>query len=76
MNEVMTRAEAEAQFPNEWVLMANPEADQGMNYRGEIIAHEKDKAELLRKAKERPLPRRVAVFYTGPVVPPGMKVLM
>ena len=26
MNEVMSRAEIEARFPNEWILMVDPEA--------------------------------------------------
>jgi len=76
MSEVMTRAEAEVLFPDEWVLMDNSEPVTDGNYRGRVIAHGKDKAQMLQKAKSLPLPREVAVFFTGPVVPPGMKVLL
>jgi hypothetical protein len=76
MNEVMTRAEAKVLFPDEWVLMDNAEPVTDGNYRGRIIAHGKDKAEVVRQARAQTLPRKVAVFFTGPVVPPGMKVLL
>ena len=76
MSGMMTRAEAKALFPNEWVLMDNTELVTEGNNKGRVIAHAKDKADVLRKAKGLPLPREVAVFFTGPVVPPGMKVLL
>jgi hypothetical protein len=76
MSEVMTRAEAEVLFPNGWVLMDNSEPVTDGNYKGRLIAHGKDKADLVRRAKSLLLPREVVVFFTGPVVPPGMKVLL
>ncbi|HKB01659.1 MAG TPA: hypothetical protein VKD90_05535, partial [Gemmataceae bacterium] len=72
----MTRREAETLFPNEWVLMDNTEPVTDGNYRGRVLAHGKDKTEILRQAKGQTLPREVVVFFTGPVVPPGMKVLL
>jgi len=76
MSEVMTRAEAEGLFPNEWVLMDNSEPVTDGNYKGRVIAHGKDRAEVVRSALAQTLPRKVAVFFAGPVVPPGMKVLL
>jgi hypothetical protein len=72
----MTRAEAEVRFPNEWVLMDNSEPVIDGNYKGQVLAHGKDRKEVLLQAKAQALPKRVAVFFTGPVVPPGMKVLL
>ena len=76
MSEVMTRAEAKVLYPDEWVLMDNSEPVTDGNYRGRVLAHGRTKADVLRQAKSRPLPREVVVFFTGPVVPPGMKVLL
>jgi hypothetical protein len=76
MSEVMTRAEAEVLFPDEWVLMDNSEPVTDGNYRGRVIAHAKNRAEVVQEARTQALPARVAVFFTGPVVPPGMKVLL
>jgi hypothetical protein len=76
MSEVMTRAEAITLFPSEWVLMDNSEPVADGNYRGRVLAHGKDQADMLRRAKRLSLPREVALFFTGPVVPPGMKVLL
>jgi hypothetical protein len=75
MNEVMTRTEVEALYPNEWILMADPEPGTDVNYRGRVVAHDKDKTELLRKAKGLSIPRRVAIFFAGPPIPQGMKAL-
>jgi hypothetical protein len=75
MNEVLTRAGVEARFPNEWILMVDPDPGTDINFRGRVVAHEKDKRGLLRKAMELPLPRNIAVFFSGPVIPPGMMVL-
>jgi hypothetical protein len=75
MNEVMSRAELANLYPDEWILMVDPEPGNDTNCRGRVVAHGKDKAELLRKAKELPIPRHVAIFFTGPPTPPGMKVL-
>ena len=76
MSEVMTRAEAEALYPNEWVLMDNSDPAADGNYKGRIIAHARDRAAVVREAMAQTLPKKVAVFFSGPVVPPGMKVLL
>jgi hypothetical protein len=76
MSEVMTRAEAKVLYPDEWVLMDNSDPVVDGNYKGRVIAHGKDRADLVRRAKGLTLPRELVVFFTGPVVPPGMKVLL
>jgi hypothetical protein len=75
MNEVMSRKELEVLYPNEWILMVDPEPGWDINYRGRVVAHSPDRAEVLRKGMELPAPRHVAVFFTGPPIPPGMRVL-
>jgi hypothetical protein len=76
MNEVMTRAEVETLFPNEWILMIDPDPGTDINIRGRVIAHSKDRDEIHRKAMELPVPRNIAVFFAGPPFPPGMAVLL
>lgn len=76
MNEVLTRAEVEALFPNEWILMTDPDPGTDVNFRGRVIAHSKDRDEIHRKAMELPTPRRTAVFFAGPLFPPGTEVLL
>ena len=44
MNEVLTRAEMEAQFDGEWVLVADPEVDDSHEVqRGRVIHHSMDR---------------------------------
>ena len=44
MNEVLTRAEMEAQFDGEWVLVADPEVDKYHEVqRGRVVYHGKDR---------------------------------
>ena len=75
MNEVMSQVEIEALYPNEWILMVDPEPGWEVNLRGRVIAHSKVREEIHRMAMELPTPRHIAVFFTGPPFPPGMEVL-
>ena len=44
MNEVLTRAEMEAQFDSEWVLVADPEIDNSHEVRrGRVVYHGSDR---------------------------------
>jgi hypothetical protein len=76
MNEIMTRSEVETLFPNEWILMIDPDPGNDINFRGRVVAHSKDRAEIHRKAMELPAPRHIAVFFAGPPFPPGTEVLL
>ena len=43
MSEVLTRAEMEARFDGEWVLVADPEMDENREVlRGRVISHGQD----------------------------------
>ena len=72
MNEVitehiMTQAEIEAQFENEWILVENPQFDATDTLvRGKVLWHSKDRDEVYRKDLEL-RPRSAAYLYTGPV---------
>jgi hypothetical protein len=67
MNEVLTTAEINERFPSEWVLLVDPQTDENLEVLGgKVIYHGKDRDEVDRKAMEVPIPRHIAVFYTGP----------
>ncbi|MHB1425622.1 MAG: hypothetical protein ACYC3I_20835 [Gemmataceae bacterium] len=66
MNEVMTMAQINQRFPSEWVLLSDPQTDENLEVLGgTVICHSKDEVEIHRKAMELPIPRHIAVFYTG-----------
>jgi hypothetical protein len=68
MNEVLTMAEIEARFPKEWVLLGDPETNEYQEVlRGRLIFHSSDRDEVDRQALLLPIPRHIAIFYTGPI---------
>jgi hypothetical protein len=67
MNEVMTMAEIEKQFDNEWVLLEDPYLDERKQVAGgKLLFHSKDRDEVYRKALEL-RPKHGAFLYTGPM---------
>ncbi|HKB06618.1 MAG TPA: hypothetical protein VKD90_30760 [Gemmataceae bacterium] len=76
MSKVMTRAEMDAQFPDEWILVTDPVLGPDLFVRsGVVAAHSKDRAEVERAALETPS-RHIAVWFNGDPIPPGFKVLL
>jgi hypothetical protein len=77
MNDILTMAEISERFPSEWVLLANPQTNDHLAVlAGTLVCHSKNRDEVDRKAIELPSPKHIAVFYTGPVVPEGMELLL
>jgi len=76
MDEIMTRKEIESLYPNEWILMVDPESGMDINFRGRVIAHSKDREEIHLKAMELPAPKHIAVFFAGPPFPPGTEIML
>jgi hypothetical protein len=77
MSDVMTLAEIETAYPCEWVLMVNLQKDQHKQIlSGQVIFHSKDRDEVYKRALALPIPRHIAVLYTGPVPAPGMETLL
>jgi hypothetical protein len=76
MNEIVTRAEIEARFPSEWVLLADPEKDEHHRIcSGRLLWHSKDRDECYRKAAEL-RPRHGTVLYTGRIPIKGDGLLL
>jgi hypothetical protein len=66
MGELLTIDEIYAKFPNEWVLIDKPETDQNLRItRGTVLFHSPDRDQVNAKAMDLPIPRHLAVRYTG-----------
>lgn len=67
MTEVLTRAEMEAQFEGEWVLVADPELDKDREVvKGLVVSHGHDPEAVYQEAIDRQV-RHWASLYFGPV---------
>ncbi len=74
MNEVLTRAEMEARFDGEWVLIADPEMDENQDVRrGRVVFHGKDR-EAMYDCDDSLQLKKAAYLYLGPM--PEMSVLL
>jgi hypothetical protein len=75
MNEVLTIGEIEARFKAEWVLVEDPQTNEGLEVQGgKVRWHSQDRDEVYRKAVEL-RPRRFAVLYTGQM-PEGTAIVL
>jgi len=64
--EIITLAEIEKRFYNEWVPVGDPEFDENDTLtRGKVLWHSKDRDEVYRKDLEL-RPWSAAYLYTGP----------
>ncbi len=67
MNEVLTRAEMEAQFDGEWVLVADPELDKNLEVlSGLVVSHGPDPEAVYEGATSQNV-QRWASLYFGPI---------
>ena len=75
MNEVLPIEAIRDQFKDEWVIMIDLVVEKGPRVlAGRVIEHSKDRDEIDRKLLEL-RPKDCAVYYLGPIPPPGMEVL-
>jgi hypothetical protein len=67
MGEILTRAEIEAKYDGEWVLVGDPEMDEYMRVlRGTVLVHSKDREEFSRQRLAlQPRPKRTASLWFG-----------
>lgn len=57
--------EIRRRFPNEWVLLMDPEHDSTLAVtRGTVVGESRDRDEVYRKARDLKL-KRIAILYTG-----------
>jgi hypothetical protein len=73
----MTMAAINERFPSEWVLIVDPQTDANSEVlSGKVVYHSKDRDEVDRKAMEVPIPRHIAVFFTGQLFPEDMEFVL
>ena len=74
VNEVLTRAEMEARFDGEWVLIANPEMDENREVaKGLVVSHSPDR-QVVDSQETDPRIRHLASLYFGP--PTEMRICL
>ena len=61
----MTLSQMKSRFPDEWILIGDPDTDRALNVRGgKVLHHSKDRDEVYREGISL-RPTRCAVLYTG-----------
>jgi hypothetical protein len=76
MGELLTIEEIEARFPDEYILIDQPEHDEsGRITRGRVVSHGSNRDEVYGKALDIPSPRHVA-FHSTKKRKPGMAYLL
>ncbi len=76
MQEVVDIAEEARRYKDEWVLFEVTELDElDRPLKGQLLFHGTSREELHREAMKHPDIVDYA-FFTGPIVPPGMVVVL
>ena len=53
MDEILTLSEMESRYPEEWILIDDPETDESLEVvRGRVLFHSSDQGEMYRKAQD------------------------
>jgi hypothetical protein len=67
MSEVLTAAEIEVRYPNEWILVEDPTTNDALEVlSGKVLCHSPNRDEMYRKAVEL-RPKNCAFLYTGTI---------
>jgi hypothetical protein len=75
MADIMTKAEIETNFVDEWILVENPEIDETNEVlRGHVICHSKNRDVIDRELLAR-RPKHFAILCTG-TIPPNMAIVL
>jgi hypothetical protein len=65
MSQVMNIEEIEASFPDEWILVIDPDIGPSLEVRsGVVAAHSRDRDEVDRRSLEL-RPKRSAIWFNG-----------
>ena len=73
--EVLTSAEIESRYPDEWILVVDPTLDAELEVvSGTVVCHSKDRDEVYQKLAELK-PKDSAMLFTGGW-PPGTAVVL
>lgn len=66
MDEVLTIDEINERYPNEWVLIGDPQQNDSLEVLGgRVLYHSKLRDKVYQKAADLPTPGHLATHYTG-----------
>jgi hypothetical protein len=66
-DEVVTMAEMEKRYPDEWVLIGQPQTDKYQQVlSGIVLHHSKDHDEVWKRAQDLQLTRCAVLYMEGP----------
>ncbi len=66
MNEVLTRAEMEARFDGEWVLIADPEVDNNLEVlHGRVVSHGEGPEAVYQEAIDQHVRHWASLYFGG-----------
>lgn len=66
MAEHLTLSEINEKYPNQWVLIVEPDLDEHKQLVGGVVLFSSpDRDEMYSEAMRLPTPRRLATYYTG-----------
>ena len=75
IDKILSLEEIFSLYPDEWVLIVNPELDEELNViRGEVLAHATERDEIYSKLSLRN-GKSVAIEYTGSI-PDNIAVML
>ncbi len=76
MSDVMTLSEIEASFPNEWILIGDPQTDEQLTVlSGRVLFHSPDRDAMYAQAVAL-RPGYFATHFTGRVPAEGAAILI
>lgn len=73
MNEILSIDEMKSRYPNEWILIGDPQTnDASAVVGGQVLWHSTDRDEVYMKSVEL-RPKHIAYHYTGKVPQDNME---
>lgn len=77
MLDVLTIEEIDQQYPNEWVLIGDPQTNESLKVLGgKVLFHSKSREEIYRQSACEKRGSTLAFYYTGKVGKNGTKYAM
>ena len=76
MAESLTINEIESRFPDEWILVIDPELGPDMKVRSGVVAAHNRSRQIVYQTAIALKPKRSAVWFNGNPIPVGMAILL
>ena len=77
MDEVLTIDEINQRYPDQWVLIGEPQTDESLEVlRGKVLYHGKSREKMYKAAKALPSPKYFATHYSGELFDPDVAYIL